>query len=485
MNQQAVIRDLFDPEIRFSILEAAPGEVDGVHVLAKVKGEFFFPDGKSRNKRFYPKKAWENVIADPATQSRLQRRLMFGTIGHDQELNDKAVREGMISHFMSKIYIEDGKGIGEAFIMNTPVGQILNTMMRAGSQLSVSSRADGRFKGQYDGMPSIDPDNFSLIGWDFVIDPGFLEANPVIAEAYKKTIEETKNDEDENMSGEKDSMNKLVEHITTENHDLKDKNGTLTTENTGLRESNNVLAEENKHLKEEIAAKAESTKTLESYQAVGSVEEIQQVMTVAEKSANLLKQYEALGTPEDIRKAFEATSKHVTEFREKFGSEREVAQVFSSAKKLNERLLKIGSIDEIEKLTESFGTLIKEAEELKDQAAAQEAEKAAQELAAEIGADVADVAELLKTKTADEVKAMYAKVEENLKKKHNIKNESKVADPAPSAAKWQKKQVNEGKDQVSKIDLSESSILGQRGESDESSVLGKSRIERMNEHFAK
>jgi len=53
MNQ---IAGVFEPSQRIMIDEAAEGtkDVDGKHVLAKVRGEFFFPGGVSRNNRSIP-----------------------------------------------------------------------------------------------------------------------------------------------------------------------------------------------------------------------------------------------------------------------------------------------------------------------------------------------------------------------------------------------------------------------------------------------
>ena len=82
-----IIRDSISPSIQFSITESS--EVDGKHILGKVKGEFFVPDGKSRNKRFYPRELWEKVISSQAIKEKLANRLMFGTIGHDGEIGKK------------------------------------------------------------------------------------------------------------------------------------------------------------------------------------------------------------------------------------------------------------------------------------------------------------------------------------------------------------------------------------------------------------
>jgi hypothetical protein len=53
------LRDSIDPSIKFSISEGENSIVDGEHVLAEIEGEFFVPNGKSRNGRFYPESLWK------------------------------------------------------------------------------------------------------------------------------------------------------------------------------------------------------------------------------------------------------------------------------------------------------------------------------------------------------------------------------------------------------------------------------------------
>ena len=44
-------------------------EVDGVFVLGVMEGEFFVPDGKSVNERFYPRTFWESVLKQAEVQT--------------------------------------------------------------------------------------------------------------------------------------------------------------------------------------------------------------------------------------------------------------------------------------------------------------------------------------------------------------------------------------------------------------------------------
>lgn len=153
----------------------------------------FIPDGESRNKRYYPKELWERTLNDTELNERLKDRHCYGTIGHDTELNDVSLLEGKVSHIVTNLYIEDGVGIGEAEILNTEVGRTLRTILGAKCKLYVSSRGIGKFKeSSKNGNKIVDPDNYLLETFDFVMDPGFLEANPTLVESIKSDLQACK-----------------------------------------------------------------------------------------------------------------------------------------------------------------------------------------------------------------------------------------------------------------------------------------------------
>lgn len=162
-------------------------------ILAIVKGPHFVPNGISRNHRNY-KDVWEKAGLDEEVQRKLRDNQMFGTIGHDVELTDKEIRERLYSHITRNINWETGEA--ESVIYNTPVGESLLTLLRAGTKLYVSSRADGEYKGKdEDGNDIMDPDTYKLERFDFVTDPGFLEAHPaLVTESLQKDEEKVKED---------------------------------------------------------------------------------------------------------------------------------------------------------------------------------------------------------------------------------------------------------------------------------------------------
>lgn len=168
-------------EDKAQISESFKDEVNNSRgaILAIVKGKHFCPDGTSRNHRFYPKALWLGVKNDENFMTRLKRNGVVGRVGHEPEITDEDIGAGNYSHFTRNINWETGEA--ESVIVDTPMGRNLLTALRAGIQLFVSSRATGDYCGKNDeGNDIMDAKTYVLERFDFVQDPGFLEAHPTL-----------------------------------------------------------------------------------------------------------------------------------------------------------------------------------------------------------------------------------------------------------------------------------------------------------------
>ena len=176
-------------EDKAKISESFKDEVNNSRgaILAIVKGPHFVPDGVSRNHRFYPKNLWKGVKNDESFMARLKRNGVVGRVGHDPEITDEDIGEGNYSHFTRNINWDTGEA--ESVIVDTPMGRNLLTALRAGIQLFVSSRATGDYCGKdEDGNDIMDAKTYALERFDFVQDPGFLEAHPtLVSESLDKS----------------------------------------------------------------------------------------------------------------------------------------------------------------------------------------------------------------------------------------------------------------------------------------------------------
>jgi hypothetical protein len=224
-------------------------------ILGIVEGKSFVLDGVSRNGRFYPKELWENALKDPEVIQMLNDKLMFGCIGHPENYTlDDLLAEGKVSHIVSDIRIgSDGFGYATYEILDTPAGRILNTVLRAGSKMKVSTRAFGEFVNEYkeiDGRKYqvINPKNFKLESIDFVIKPGIASVDVSLVEKLEqdnqKDLEKLKESkitlcEDgvctiieevelyekikEKFNKELEKYKKIIQTLKEENKELQDK----------------------------------------------------------------------------------------------------------------------------------------------------------------------------------------------------------------------------------------------------------------------
>lgn len=273
--EKHLIKSIIESNQKFKIKvlseSAETSEVDGKYILARASGPAFFPNTTSRNNVFYPKEAWENAIADEEFQHRLKNRLVFGTIGHDPEITDNEVRKGEFSHIVTKVWIgEDDIGYAEYLVLNTEPGRILNTLLRAGVGISVSTKGYGTTVETSDkDTEMVDPDNFSFDRIDFVIDPGYLQAKP--------ELKESKNTENTNYNRNEQKMDKTIDILENATKRLEESNKSLQTEIT-----------------ESKVALSKANSALDSYRALGSVQQVAEAMSQLDK-------YRLLGTPRKIK----------------------------------------------------------------------------------------------------------------------------------------------------------------------------------------
>ena len=304
--------------------------------LSKIRGPFFFPGGTSRNERYYPPELWENALGQPRIQDKLKNLVMYGTVFHPK--SEPPIEE--YSHVITKLWIDKdpltGKrvGMGEALILDTPRGKVLNTFLKLGSKWCVSSRASGTYisgKKTESGAQVVDPDSFQLETFDFTPDPGFLDAHPKLVESLERP---TRNKiKTEGFLMEKEINEEVFKSLVRENKRLKEDLEESLNDNT-LYEKLGRPEELAEALKTgEVVAKA-----LRNYTRLGTVEEIKNIKTQDKKLRESLKKYKEIGKRKDIKEVLtiaDKAAKKLTEYKE-LGSPKDVKEVFSRSVKLAE-----------------------------------------------------------------------------------------------------------------------------------------------------
>jgi hypothetical protein len=145
-----------------------------------VRGEFARGDHATENKRYYPSKIWEGQIK--RLGKAMEDRRMFGELDHPTDGRTSLQR---VSHIVTNMGLKNGVLIGEAEILPTETGKQLETLLKSGCKVGVSSRGYGTTKPNDDGMDVVQED-YKLVTFDFVADPADSTAYP---EAFFEGVE--------------------------------------------------------------------------------------------------------------------------------------------------------------------------------------------------------------------------------------------------------------------------------------------------------
>ena len=299
-------------------------------VLGIIEGPYFVPDGYSRNKRFYPKQLWENCLKSKQVQEALNLG-MKGCIDHPA--TPAEAHPSLTSHVTKKLWIENKRGFGRSYVIDTPQGRILSVLASAVDEsgdplikIFMSSRAYGKYKGKdAKGNMIMDENNYILHAFDVVFDPGFLEAHP----EYKTSLNEAF------------SLYQHKEFVPLLEGKQKDKEQEVI--DMTIEE---IRAEYKKKI-DELKAKLEAWEAFETdpkslkelFDKVNSFLEAHGSLEDVEVKLALVKDYEELGSPEEIKEAIERANG----FFEKYGEPEKLEALFGThgePDKIEEALIK-------------------------------------------------------------------------------------------------------------------------------------------------
>ena len=153
---------------------------------------------KNQNGRVYPREVLEREVENYQKVVRENRAL--GELDHPE---DSVVNLKNVSHLMTQIWWEGDSVMGKCKILNTPSGQILQSLVQSNVTLGISSRGMGSVHEDRNGTTIVE-DDFNLICFDFVSDPSTIGAFMSLAEGKIKTT---------NVYTKADKINRLLNDI--------------------------------------------------------------------------------------------------------------------------------------------------------------------------------------------------------------------------------------------------------------------------------
>ena len=132
----------------------------------KIRGIFMQADVKNRNGRVYPLEVLQKEVAK-YNKNFIRENRAFGELGHPE---GPTVNLERVSHMVTELHPDGKNFIGEAKIIETPMGKIVKNLIDEGAKLGVSSRGMGSLE-QKNGANYVRDDFYLATAADIVADP--------------------------------------------------------------------------------------------------------------------------------------------------------------------------------------------------------------------------------------------------------------------------------------------------------------------------
>ena len=166
----------FKSVLRESKTKPGTFEVEGVMQRAKAENQ---------NGRVYAKEILERE-AKKYVDEFVKRGNAFGELDHPES---PVVSLKNASHIVKELWWDGDDLMGKVELLNTPAGNIVKEIIKAGHTIGISSRGTGSVEQTNEGKLEVQPD-FDLVCWDFVSNPSTHGAfmNPVSLNESKTTL---------------------------------------------------------------------------------------------------------------------------------------------------------------------------------------------------------------------------------------------------------------------------------------------------------
>ena len=167
MSQLLVDVTPFKPVIRESKTKPGTFEVEGIMQRAVAENQ----NGRVYSKDILVREAKKYV------QEFVDKGNAFGELDHPES---PVVSLKNASHIVKELWWDGNDLMGKVELLNTPAGNIVKEIIRAGHTIGISSRGTGSVQQTNEGQLEVQPD-FELVCWDFVSNPSTHGAfmNPV------------------------------------------------------------------------------------------------------------------------------------------------------------------------------------------------------------------------------------------------------------------------------------------------------------------
>ena len=167
----------FKPILRESKERPGVFEVEGVMQRA---------GAKNQNGRIYEKSILMREVKKYMNEF-VKNGNAFGELDHPESA---VVSLKNASHVVKDLYWDGDDLMGNVELLNTPAGNIVKEIIKAGHTIGISSRGTGSVQQTNEGYLEVQPD-FELVCWDFVSNPSTHGAfmNPISLNEGKAIVD--------------------------------------------------------------------------------------------------------------------------------------------------------------------------------------------------------------------------------------------------------------------------------------------------------
>lgn len=142
----------------------------------EVEGVMQRANAKNHNGRIYKKNILEREV-EKYVQNFVKNGNAYGELDHPES---PIVSLKNASHIVRELWWDGDDVIGKVELLNTPSGNIVKEIIRAGHTIGTSSRGTGTVQQTNEGYMEVQ-DDFDLVCWDFV-------SNPSVQGAYLRPV---------------------------------------------------------------------------------------------------------------------------------------------------------------------------------------------------------------------------------------------------------------------------------------------------------
>jgi hypothetical protein len=151
----------------------------------EVEGVMQRAGAKNQNGRVYDKKILERET-DKYIQEFVNNGNAYGELDHPESA---VVSLKNASHIVKDLWWKGDDLCGRVELLNTPAGNIVKEIIKAGHTIGISSRGTGSVQATNENTLEVQPD-FELVCWDFVSNPSTHGAfmNPISLNENKEEV---------------------------------------------------------------------------------------------------------------------------------------------------------------------------------------------------------------------------------------------------------------------------------------------------------